>query len=362
MKRKDLAGKVQTVLGTIAPEDLGITLAHEHCLIDLGVWFVELTGASQKALAYQPITLQNLSWVRYHPISHRDNMQLLDEEVTVAELRLYKQAGGNSLVNVTNIGLARDPLALTRIARATGLNIIMGSGYYLGPSQPPEVASKSEDEITEEIVRDITEGADGTGVRAGIIGEIGCSWPLMDSERKVLRAAARAQQLTGAAITIHPGRHESSYREELDILGNAGADLSHTIMGHCDRGLLNSGQRVSLELIEDCAKTGCYIEYDLFGSEGSPDPLATGQSRFDWPTDSQREDEIARLIEKGYVNQILVGHDCCMKMRLCHYGGHGYAHILNNVVPWMRLKGISDEVRQCNLGINIQAGAKVNSP
>jgi phosphotriesterase-related protein len=341
MPKSELAGKVQTVLGTITPDELGITLTHEHCLVDLVVWFIEPTEASQRYVAYQPITLENFGWVRYNPMSHQDNLRLLDEEIAIKELQLYKRAGGNSLVDVTNVGIARDPLALTRLARTTGLNIIMGSGYYAGASHPPDMDSKSEGEITEEIVRDITVGVGNTGVRAGIIGEIGCSWPLTDNELKVLRASARAQQLTGAALTVHPGRSDSAYLETLEILDNAGADLSRVIMDHVDRGIFDHVKR--LKIIEDCAKTGCYLAYDGFGHESYfPLGLAPG-SGIDRLNDRQRVDDIAKLIDRGYLRQILVSQDCCLKMNLCHYGGGGYAHILNNVLPRMRDHGIPDE-------------------
>lgn len=341
MYKENLSGMVQTVLGTIAPGELGITLPHEHCLIDMVAWFVEPAEASQRAMAHQPITWENLGWVRYHPMDHWENLRLLDEELAIKELQLYKRSGGNSLVDVTSIGIARDPLALTRIARATGLNIIMGSGYYAGLAHPPDMDSKTEEEITEEIVRDITMGVADTRVCAGIIGEIGCSWPLTDNERKVLLSSAQAQQLTGAALTIHPGRHESAYLEALEILGNAGADLNRTIMGHVDRGIFDHVRR--LKIVEDCAKTGCYLGYDGFGHE-SYFPLGLApKSGIDRLNDRQRVDDISKLIDKGYLNQILVSQDCCMKTNLYRYGGGGYAHILNNVLPRMWDHGISDE-------------------
>ena len=89
----------------------------------------------------------------------------------------------------------------------------------------------TEDDIVDLIVGDITEGAEGTGIRSGIIGEVGCAWPLADNERKVLKASARAQRMTGAPLLIHPGRDETAPLEIIDILDRAGADLSHTIMG-----------------------------------------------------------------------------------------------------------------------------------
>jgi len=141
----------------------------------------------------------------------------------------------------------------------------MGSGYYVSSSHPPEIEAKSEEEVAEEIIRDITVGVGNSGVRAGIIGEIGCSWPLRDSERKVLRASARAQQLTGAAITIHPGQHENAYLEILEILGNAGADLGHTIMGHVDRAVRwprsVPGRAATLSMIASATKVTSPLTY-----------------------------------------------------------------------------------------------------
>ena len=190
MAISELIGKAQTVLGPISAEDLGITLPHEHLVVDLSAWFVEPAPASQRILAYQPVSLENLHWLHYNSASNLDNLRVWEEEVIISEVLHYKQAGGSTIVDLTNIGFGRDPLALQRIARTTGLNIIMGAGYYIDQSHPPELANKTEEEIAEEIVQDITVGVSATRVRAGIIGEIGCLYPLTKSEHKVLRAAA----------------------------------------------------------------------------------------------------------------------------------------------------------------------------
>lgn len=341
MYKTNFSGKVQTVLGTIAPDELGVTLPHEHCLIDMTAWFAEPSEASQSAIAHQPVTLENLGWVRYHPMEHWDNLQLLEEELAIKELQYYKWSGGNSVVDVTSIGIARDPLALTRIARATGLNIIMGCGYYSGPTHPPGMHTKTEDEITEQIVRDVTLGVGNTGVCSGIIGEIGCSWPLTDNELKVLRASARAQQLTGAPLTIHPGHHETAYLDILEILGNAGADLCRVIMGHVDRGIFDHVRRLSI--LEECVRIGCYIQYDTFGHEGYLPIRLAPKRGLDRLNDRQRVDDIFKLIDKGYLNKILISQDCCMKTNLYSYGGGGYAHILNNVLLRMSDHSITEE-------------------
>jgi phosphotriesterase-related protein len=231
-------------------------------------------------------------------------------------------------------------LALARISRATGLNIVMGAGYYAGPSLPHDTDAKSEDEIVDEVVSEIQMGIGTSGVRAGIIGEVGCMWPLEEIEKKILRASARAQRLTGAPLTIHPGRHESAALEIIEFLDYAGADLQRTIICHVDRNVFDPARR--LQRAEECAKAGCWIEYDCFGWE-SYYPLGHAkQTGFDLPNDRQRVDDISKLIDKGYLGQILVSQDICRKMSLCRYGGNGYAHIIQNVLPRMRDHGITD--------------------
>lgn len=324
----------QTVLGAVKVEQLGITLPHEHLLIDLKIWFTEPTEADAKRLAYEPITIENLGWVTYHQYNNLDNMQILDENLAIAEATQFKQAGGATIVDVTTADLGRNPLALPRISRATGLNIVMGSGRYVSASDDSGLKNKGIDELASEIIDDIQNGVGETDVRAGIIGEIGCSWPLSDAEKKVLRASALAQQETGAAITIHPGRHENSPEEILSVLEEAGADLSKVIMGHLDR------TGFALETILGLAKRGCCLQFDTFGLIPFY-PLRFGL--FNRPCDRERIEQIRELIDCGYLDRLLISQDICLKTKLCGYGGPGYAHILRNILPQMLARGITQE-------------------
>ncbi|MFC1938669.1 phosphotriesterase [Chloroflexota bacterium] len=345
IRQNELIGRVQTVLGAIDANSLGVTLTHEHLLVDLSVYFVEPTEASEQALAHQPVSLGNLNWIRHHWTKNLDDNLLQDEQTAIDEAMFYRKAGGNTIVECSNIGLHRDPLGLARIAQATGLNIVMGSGYYIGSSHPPELATKTEEEITEEIVREIMVGVGDTVVRAGIIGEIGSSVPLKDNERKILRASAAAQRRTGAALNIHPPLHVSTKEprrkehedvviEILKTLSDAGADLRRTIISHVDVCCFTP--TFHRKLVE----RGCYLEYDVFGLESYPDE---DDLLWDIPSDSRRIDEIVQLIAEGYLNHILISHDICMKHQLRRYGGWGYDHILSSVVPLMRHKSMSDE-------------------
>jgi phosphotriesterase-related protein len=340
---KALSDKVQTVLGAIDPGDLGVTLPHEHLLIDQtcgGVYFNEPEEASQRSLAYQPVTLENLSWVRYNMTDNLDNRMLLDEEMSIREAMLFKLHGGKTIVDQTSIGIGRDPHALARISRATGLNIIMGSGYYIDGSYPREpMDAKDEEQVADEIIHDIRTGVGGTDIHSGIIGELGCSWPLRPNEMKVLRAGALAQRETGCAVFVHPGRNEKSPVEIIDVLDKAGADLKRVIVSHmCRCGFRLDTRRKLLD-------SSCFIAYDNFGLEGYyPIRLAVAEDHLpDMLNDVQRIKEIKELIDMGYINQILISQDIGMKITTFSYGGGGYAHILRDVLPYMKAYGITDD-------------------
>ena len=123
----------------------------------------------------------------------------MDEEIAIAEAMRFKIAGGSTLINLTPNHIGRNPLGSVNIAQSTGLNVIMGTAYYVEDAYQPDLHmnSRTKEEITEEFVRDIMVGAGDIGVRAGIIGELGCSWPLTENEQKVIQAADMAQQHTG---------------------------------------------------------------------------------------------------------------------------------------------------------------------
>src|SRR5439155_1570928 len=174
--------------------------------------FKEPAAASDKGLAYQPVTLSNVGWVRQNFNANLDNLRLLDEQTALDEITLFRRAGGQTVIDPTNASLSRDPLALTRISRATGLNIVMGAGYYVAAAHPADMDTRSEDSIVREIVREVTLGVGDTGVRAGLIGEIGNTWPWTENEKKVVRAAVDAQRQTGAPLMIHPGRDQAAQR------------------------------------------------------------------------------------------------------------------------------------------------------
>lgn len=323
-----MRGMVQTVLGPVAPEAVGPTSTHEHFLLDFTLVFKAPEEAGERFRAYEPVTMNNLGWVNYDPFRSYDNLLTIDEESAIEEGLLFRRAGGKTIVDTTSVGIKRDPVTLARIARATGINVVMGSGYYVGMVHPTDMDSKTEEEITGEIVSDIRNGVGETGVRSGIIGELGCSLPLAPNERKVLRAGAQAQQETGAAMTIHSGRSDAAPFEILDILLEAGADVSRVVMDHLDRTIFDVDTLLRL------AERGCYLEYDFFGWEASQFSL----SEHDMPNDGMRLEFIKALVDHGYGDKVVIAQDMFGKHRRVKYGGHGFAHIMENIVPRLQEK------------------------
>jgi phosphotriesterase-related protein len=311
---------------------LGATLSHEHVLWDASFLFVE---PEEKELAYEPVRIENLEWLKRNSLGSVDNLRLQDEDVAIEELSRFKKASGGAVVDMGNIGLRRDPEGLSHVSRATGVHIVMGSGYYVGASHPPELASRPVDELTAEIVHDVTVGVDGTGIRAGVIGEIGCSYPLMETEVKVLEAVAGAQRITGAPVNIHPGRSQSLPLEIIEMYREFGGDVGHTAMSH-----LSNRHGLDVDLTIELAKTGCYIEYDSFGN--FMNPITLPEKTFFALSDWQRIECLKELIDHGFLDQLLISHDVFNKTDLRRYGGFGYDYIHETVVPMMRMLGISD--------------------
>lgn len=332
------SGQIQTVLGDIEPSALGRTLTHEHIKMDYKCCIQPPWRASDaEKMVNSEINLANLGWIQHNPYSHKLNLSLGDEpfDDMVKELNLFKQEGGQSIVEVTINGINRDVEYLAKVSSATGLNIIAGTGYYIDHTLPPEIKALSVEERCKTMVEELTEGVGDTTIKCGVIGEIGCSWPLTPAEKKSLLAAAAAQSETGAPLIIHPGRNEPSPLEIVRILQEAGADINKTVMSHLDRTVFDRSKLLEL------ASTGVYLEYDFFGIEVT---YYQSNHATDIISDAQRIQNIKFLASEGYADKVVIAHDVHTRHRLVKYGGHGYSHIQVNAVPKMLMRGISQEV------------------
>jgi phosphotriesterase-related protein len=213
---------IQTVTGPAAPDALGVTLAHEHLVIDLRCAFSE-PPAELAYLADAEITPKLIPALKQAAQSCRANLVLDDTPSVVADLRRFRALGGGAVVELTSAGLHGDPRRLREISVESGVQVIAGCGYYRHIAQAPATLARTAAQIADEIVKSLTVGIGDSAVRAGIIGEVGTSEPLHPFERASLIGAARAQRQTGAAINVHPDLWGRGHLEVLSILEAAGS-------------------------------------------------------------------------------------------------------------------------------------------
>lgn len=284
---------IMTVRGPIDASELGFTLPHEHLLSN---------------------TL----------IEYRGNGFMRDESLAIAELSRFKDAGGASLVDLTTMEIGRDPLALRRISEATGVHVVMSTGHYRDPYLDREWFDRtSVDEIADEMVRDITDGVGDSGVRCGIIGEIGVDkWYVSAAEERSLRAAARASRRTGLTINTHACRWPVGGLQ-LDILEAEGVDARRVVISHVDT-VPTPGYALEL------ARRGCWVEFDGFGSDDEYDMVAAIAT-------------MRALSDAGHFDQLLVSQDVFLRSHLHAFGGNGYDFVARELPARLRESGFSDD-------------------
>ena len=296
-------GMIQTVLGTIPPDTLGITLPHEHVLIDM-------TAGQSSATA------------------------LLGSTESVERASAQPEAG-------LEPGQNGDPRGLVQIARATGVHVVMGTGFYSQHHHPSNMSELSISRLQELITGDITQGVAG-GIKAGIIGEVGLSYPLGPNEEKSLRASIRSQNETGAPISIHPGYSPDSVWDAVRIVEEEGGDLSRIAFSHVEHRLPSRPAPHSFDPAPflELAATGVSLLLDGFGREASH----RQRGPVDDPNDAVRLNYLMTLAEAGYGDQLLISHDLALQHWYRRYGGFGWQHIPETVQQLMRYKGFDQEL------------------
>lgn len=292
---------VRTVLGDIAAEELGTTYCHEH--------LITLPGE--------------------HLSKGSDDMTLDDVEKSVEDCRLFAQAGGRTVVEVSCPEYGRDAGRLAEISRRSGVNVIAATGhimegYWKGVL---DIGALSDEELRTEMLRDLTEGfPEAPDVRAGVI-KVGTSkdGPTRD-EVRMLTLAAEVQQQTGCAITTHTTAGTAPL-EQVRIFREAGADLSKVVIGHQDRRLVWEDHLAVVE-------AGANLGYDCISKE-------------QYERDSDRIDFIKRLIEADYGDRVMLSGDIARRSYFTSYGGGpGFTYILWRFVPWLHQAGVSREDTQ----------------
>jgi phosphotriesterase-related protein len=289
------------VTGPLDPGELGWVLPHEHTAIAL-----------------------------WHIAGRWDYWELRrDEPLILEELGRFRDAGGGGLVDLTLPGVGRDPAWLAGLATRSGLRIVMGAGWYREAYYPAEtrVDRRSVADLADEIIREAEDGVAGTGIRPGIIGEIGTDKPWLSAqEERVHRAAAQAARATGLAITTHAVQSAVGL-DQLAIFEAEGADLSRVVIGHADSYPSRDYHRAIVE-------RGAVVEFDFLGMSFTP-LERHGEGRI--------VESICDLLAAGHADRIMLSQDVCHDSQLVRYGGNGYAYLATTFLPRLRDAGVSDE-------------------
>ena len=283
---------IRTILGDIGANELGMTLAHEHFIVDL-------------------------NRIRKDGVSY-----ILDVDEVVPEIEKAMAQGIEAAFEVTTNDLGRDVLKLKEISEKTGLKIVCSTGFYLSEYHPQWMDAATKEEIAEIYINDLTKGIGDTGIRAGFIAEIASSHDgFTGNEKKILEAAGIASRKTGFAVSTHTARPAAI--ETIETLLNEGVEPDKIIIGHQD---LIDDHDYHLSLL----KYGVNIAFDTCGKSA-------------YMPDETRALNALKLVEAGYGDHLVLSNDVSRHTYFTTYGENGYTAVMGKVVPLMEEAGLKKE-------------------
>jgi predicted metal-dependent phosphotriesterase family hydrolase len=304
-------GVINTVLGTIPTEALGITALHEHVAFGQNGWSLEA------------------KW--WKPAS---------EIIQAAEHNIgeYMKLGGRTYVDLTGVGMARDIDRFRVIAKSTGVNFVACTGFWTGTGVRPYFWDKPVEYFTDFFIKEITVGIDDTQAKAGVI-KVGVSvGGLTELDEKLYRAAARAAVATGVPILTHLS---TSADRQLDLVEGEGLSPDRIVIGHADAGV-----DVDFERDLRVARRGAYVGLDNIGYDKEKEPsVPWAQKRRD------RLKQVLHMLDEGFADHLVVSADAdCVPLGWVS-PPHSVAELLDRFVPELIEEGTDDAtIRQLLVG------------
>ncbi|MGH2561986.1 MAG: phosphotriesterase family protein [Thermomicrobiales bacterium] len=286
---------VMTALGPVEPDDLGVTLHHEHVIA--------------------------------RPSGDDHDLVLDDPHRVLSDLEEYYLAGGRTIVDMSTADCGRDASAVAWLAARSPINVVVATGHHNDLSAAPFLRERTAEKIAAGAVAEIRTGIGNTGVCAGVI-TAGTSFDQITAvEERVLRAAAWAQLETGAPISTFTAAGRMAL-EQLAILREEGAEASHVIVGQFDRDL---DRPYLVRVLE----TGAFVSFDQIGS--------THLGR-----DEERAAMIKQLVDDGYSDHLLFSGDLARKSTQSAYGGApGWTYVMAGFPLMLMELGLgAEDVRQ----------------
>ena len=320
--------KIITVTGAIPVSECRMILSHEHL-------FIDLTNQKSADASLRPLQKTDYAKMMTDPYCIQDNLLINDFQIAVNECMVLAESGCNTIVDCSTPEIGRNPEQLRNLAIETNLNIVMGCGYYTADTHPAGFAAKSTSEASEDLTSQVINGENG--IFPGIIGEIGTSKEILPDEEKALIAAAAAHRASNLAIQVHIYPWSNNGLKAMDILSAHGVAPEKTVICHSD-------VEPQWDYIKALLKAGVYVELDNFGKEFTPDTNGFAAGHF--IKDTERAKLAARIIDEGYGSQLLLTNDICLKCMLMQFGGQGYRHIFNNILPMIEKHGIDRDYLQ----------------
>ena len=319
---------IQTVNGIIAANDCKMVLAHEHL-------FIDLSNQAAPEASLCPVTAADRAQFMCDPYAIKDNLLISDLAAAQKECASLTDAGCNLVVDCTTDEIGRDPVLLKKLSDTSGINIVMGCGFYTGDTHSEAFKAMSADESAENLIAEITCGING--IKPGVIGEIGTSTEILPGEYKALQIAAKAHLASGLAVQIHIYPWSQNGLEAAGILLKSGVAPEKIVICHSDVEL-------NTDYIFELLKLGVYVEFDNFGKEFTPADGGFSAGRF--ALDKERCRIAAEIIRRNFGSQLLLTNDICLKCMLTEFGGAGYRHIFDNIAPMLTDEGIEKEYIQ----------------
>jgi phosphotriesterase-related protein len=322
---------VMSVGGLVQKANLGLVLPHEHLFVDLSCYCPpQPAGEKQQAFFRKEVSLAERDLVVNDPWGNLDNTQLMNLQTACDEAGRFAASGGRTIVELSATpAMGRNPHGLSQVAEKTGLNVIMAAGRYTLPSLSDDEKQMNVEDVADHLLDEFIHGINGIRpglLKAGFVSKIDA-----EPEIRSLRAVARVQRKVGCALAIHPYIWEPLSHKILDILEEEGCDLRRVILCHQD--ILGN----MTDYLDSLVQRGVYIEFDTFGCGWINDPM--------WQqTDAQKIGYLKNQIDLGNNMQLLISGDICLKIMLTRYGGAGYAHLPQMVLPALKEAGFNENI------------------
>ena len=337
--------EIMTMLGPIAPDELGFTSMHEHILLDASIFRQRWKKVFPKDVPApvgedEPVSIENIGLLKRNYYLTWDAVVIDDEALMTEEMAEFKASGGSAVVDMSTPGLRIDLPATQRISQNTGVHVVATTGLYTEDTWPERFKEMTIEELMQYMHKEIDNGIDDTDIKPGHL-KIAIS-DLTKQQERVIRAAARVSNETGLSLTVHPGMIiGSDGRRIVKILLDEGMDLEKTIIAHIPLTFTNFDLKfivqnpnsfgVNLDNAKELLDQGVTLSMDTFGHYYDIELI--GYVR---PTDWQRLAGLLALIKDGYSSQLVLGTDTYLKILTRRFGGEGYSRLTKFVIPFLR--------------------------